>query len=274
MHLWHHSYKDHSEAKQNWLGSLKNACRDLRHWIGEGDMLIAHRTFLTTGYWILTGLLFVCGLAMLAITPSSQAAFGPAQRIFFIHLPTAICTFIAASTLFIASVGYLWTRSMKWDDLANSSGKVTVLLCTIVLLTGMIWGKSEWGSWWTWSPRLTFSLVLWTLYVVYLIIRPMIHEPARRATISAVYGLAAFIDVPLVYVSVKLIPDIHPSSTVLDPTMRVTLLVWFLAIPLMTAGLIALGCSLNTRERALLGRSTTGAESQPKPINTNTGEPS
>ncbi|MBL4809690.1 MAG: cytochrome c biogenesis protein CcsA [Phycisphaerales bacterium] len=237
-------------------------------------MLTAHRTFLTTGYWILTGLLFVCGLAMLAITPSSQEAFGPAQKIFFIHLPTAICTFIAASTLFIASVGYLWSRTMKWDDLANASGKVTVLLCTIVLLTGIIWGKSEWGSWWTWSPRLTFSLVLWVLYIVYLIIRPMIHSPTRRATISAVYGLAAFIDVPLVYMSVKLIPDIHPSSVELDPTMQITLLIWFLAIPLMTAGLIAAGCSLNTRERAMLETSATNTQSQQEPINTNTGSPS
>ena len=91
------------------------------------------------------------------------------------------------------------------------------VLCSIVLLTGMIWGRGAWGLWWTWSPRLTFSLMLWLLYVVYLIIRNSIESSQRRAVISAVYGVIAFLDVPLVYLSARLMPDIHPASIELDP---------------------------------------------------------
>ena len=206
---------------------------------------------LIIGYWSLTAVLFVIGLLMLVFATPAESAFGPVQRIFYIHLPAAICMFVAAFSLFVASAGFLWTRSMKWDDLADTSGKVTVLLCSIVLFTGMVWGKSEWGTWWTWSPRLTLSLILWILYVVYLIIRPSVHTPTRRANICAIYGLAAFIDVPIVYASVKLMPDIHPSSVQLEPAMQLTLLVWSAAVPLMMIGLIAAGYSLNRKRRAL-----------------------
>ncbi len=207
--------------------------------------------FFVLGYWILTSLLFVGGLILLAVYTPTESTMGPVQKIFYIHLPVAISMFTAAFTLFVASIGYLWSRSMWWDDLAVASGKVTVLLCTIVLLTGMIWGKSAWGQWWTWSPRLTFSLVLWLLYVVYLMIRPAIESPSRRATVSAVYGLAAFLDVPLVYISVKLMPDIHPSSIELEPAMRTTLLAWSVPIALLAAGLIVSRFKLNRRLRAL-----------------------
>jgi heme exporter protein C len=203
------------------------------------------------GYWTLTLVLFVVGLVILVVYTPTETSMGPVQKIFYIHLPVAISMFLAAFTLFIASVAYLWQRSMKWDDLAEASGKITVLFCSVVLLTGMIWGKSAWGQWWTWSPRLTFSLVLWLLYIVYLMIRPMIESPTRRATVSAVYGLAAFLDVPLVYISVKLMPDIHPSSIELEPAMKLTLLVWSFPVPMLMGGLIMMRYKLNRRVRAL-----------------------
>src|SRR5512133_1020212 len=117
---------------------------------------------------------------------------GQIQKVFYIHLPVAICTFLACLVAFIASIGYLVQRKMNWDDLAASSAKVAVVLCTIVLITGMIWAKGAWGRWWTWSPRLTFSLMLWLLYVVYLIIRNSVDSSQRRALISAVYAVIAF----------------------------------------------------------------------------------
>lgn len=218
-------------------------------------------------YWVITGLLFVIGLCMLAFYTPTETVFGPVQRIFYIHLPTAICMFAAASTLFVSSASYLWSRCDKWDDLAASSSKVTVLLCTIVLFTGMVWGKSEWGHWWSWTPRLTFSLVLWILYITYLAIRPMIKSPTRRATICAVYGLAAFVDVPLVYVSVKLMPDIHPSSFELESGMKLTLFVWSLALPLMVFGLITVGYTLNRQSRARLGPIDPETNQQPSMTN-------
>jgi heme exporter protein C len=219
------------------------------------------RTPLAIGYWLLTLLAFAATTVMLlAYTPIEQT-MGIVQKVFYVHLPVAINTFVAAMVVFVASIGYLWQRKMWWDDLAAAAGKITALYCGVVLLTGMIWGKSAWGLWWTWSPRLTLSLVLFLLYVVYLMIRPAIESPQRRAVVSAVYGIAAFLDVPLVYLSVKLMPqDIHPSSIELEPAMQLTLAAWFVPVTLLMAGLVAARFRLNRRHRAISERSRVQAE--------------
>ncbi len=197
-------------------------------------------------YWLVTLLAFAGALGMTAFWTPQEQTMGVVQKIFYIHLPSAINTFFAAMVVFIASVGYLWQRQLWWDDLADAAAKVAVVFCTVVLLTGMIWGRSAWGHWWTWSPRLTFSLVLWLLYVVYLMIRPSVESGQRRALICAVYGLIAFLDVPLVYLSTKLMPqDIHPVSIGLAPSMKLTLLVWFVPVTLLSVGLVRARYRLN-----------------------------
>ena len=211
----------------------------------------AGRKGLILVFWLVTLALFATTTLMMVFYAPVESTMGPVQKIFYLHLPVAINTFVAAFFVFIASVGYLWQRKLWWDDLAAAAGKIAVLYCSIVLLTGMIWGRSAWGQWWTWSPRLTFSLVLFLLYVVYLMIRPSIESPQRRAIVSAVYGIAAFLDVPLVYLSVKLMPDIHPSSISLAPEMKYTLWAWFVPVSLLMIGLVATRFLLNRRVRAL-----------------------
>ncbi|MFG0286298.1 MAG: cytochrome c biogenesis protein [Phycisphaerales bacterium JB039] len=191
-------------------------------------------------FWGATILLVVVGVAMAAFYAPVEETMGPIQKVFYFHMPVAVTTFGAALVVFIASLGFLWQRRSHWDDLAHAGAQVTVLYASIVLLTGMIWAKQAWGYWWTWSPRLTFSLILWLLYVVYLMIRSSIEAPERRALVSAVYGVIAFLDVPLVYFSTKLLPDIHPASIELAPEMRQTLLVWLVATPMLCAGFIAM----------------------------------
>jgi heme exporter protein C len=201
------------------------------------------------GYWLVTVALFAAVIAMLIFYTPVDRELGAVQKVFYLHLPVAINGFAAAFLVFVASVGYLWTRSMWWDDLAAAAGKVTVLFCAIILITGVFWGRSAWGVWWTWSPRLTFSLVLFLLYVVYVLIRPTIDSPQRRAVICAVYGIIAFLDVPLVYLSVRLMPDIHPSSISLEPAMRTTLLAWFAPVTMLMIGLVGARFALNRRLR-------------------------
>lgn len=202
-------------------------------------------------YWLATVIAFIGALTMVAFYTPVESTMGPVQKIFYLHLPVAINTFVAAFIVFVASIGYLWQRDSRWDDLAAAAGKVTVLFCLVVLLTGMTWARSAWGKWWTWSPRLTFSLVLFLLYAVYVLIRPSIESPHRRAVICAVYGIAAFIDVPVVYLSVKLMPDIHPSSIALEPAMKVTLLAWFVPVTMLMAGMVHQQFSINHRLRSL-----------------------
>jgi heme exporter protein C len=206
--------------------------------------------FIVPGYWVLTIAGFAAVMAMMMLYAPIDREMGMVQKIFYIHLPVAINAFVAAFIVFVASIGYLWNRTLWWDDLAAAAGKVAVLFCGVVLLTGMVWGRSAWGVWWTWSPRLTFSLVLFLLYVVYVIIRPAIDSPQRRAVVCAVYGIIAFLDVPLVYLSVKLMPDIHPSAISLEPAMKTTLLAWFAPVTMLMLGVLGARYSLNRRLRS------------------------
>jgi heme exporter protein C len=200
-------------------------------------------------YWTAALLALVGALAMLLTYTPTEETMGQIQKIFYLHLPLAINTFLAALVVCIASVGYLFQKHTFWDDLAYAAAKITLILATGVLATGMIWGHSAWGTWWTWSPRLTFSLMLWLLYAVYLVVRSSIESPQRRAVVCAVYGLTAFLDVPIVYLSSKLLPDVHPSSIQLIHSMKLTLLVWFVPVTMIAAGLVAARFSLNRAQR-------------------------
>lgn len=236
----------------------------------HSDSPAPSRSIALRAYWSVTALLFVAVVVMALWYAPVERSMGLAQKIFYAHLPVAINTFVAAFVVFIASVGYLWQRQLWWDDLAAAAGKVTALLCAIVLLTGMTWAKSAWGLWWTWSPRLTFSLTLLLLYVVYPMVRSAIESPQRRAVVSAVYGVIAFLDVPLVYLSVKLMPDMHPSSITLEPAMKHTLLAWFVPVTMMMAGLIHANYGLH---RALRHRGESNAHPDRSPTRQPGGEP-
>jgi heme exporter protein C len=204
---------------------------------------------LLIGYWALTLVLFAAALVRVIWFTPEELTMGPVQKIFYLHLPVAVCTFLGCLVSFTASIGYLVQRKTAWDDLAAAGARVAVQLCTVVLATGMIWGRSAWGQWWTWSPRLTFSLVLWLLYVVYLALRMSFPSGQRRAVISAIYGIIAFLDVPLVYLSARMMPDIHPSAVELAPAMRLTLAIWFPPVVLLTAGLIYGKFTINRAHR-------------------------
>lgn len=198
-------------------------------------------------YWGLTLAFLVAAILVAALYAPIESTMGVTQKIFYVHLPAAVNTFLAAFVAFVGAVAHVWTRRRVWDQLAHAAALVTVLFCTVVLFTGMVWARSAWGYWWTWSPRLTFSFLLWLLYAAYLVLRPSIESPERRALVCSVYAIVAFLDVPLVYLSVKLLPDIHPSSVTLAPAMRHTLLVWFVPVTMLCAGLIAARFSLSHR---------------------------
>lgn len=194
--------------------------------------------------------MFSAAAVMLVHYAPGEATEWPIEKILYLHIPVAIDTFAACVVAFVASLGFLWQRQMFWDDLAGAASKVAVLLCTIVLVTGMIWGKAAWGMWWTWSPRLTFSLVLWGLYVIYLILRSSIECPERRAVVAAIYSTIAFLDVPLVYLSSRLMPeDKHPASLELAPGMGATLTTWWVAVTLSALVLIVMRYRLARQQR-------------------------
>ena len=213
-------------------------------------------TTFTLIYWLLVLLTLGGATVMLFTYTPVEATMGPIQKLFYAHLPSAINAFLGCLLAFIGGVGFLWQQRMKWDALSAAGAKVAALMCTVVLITGVIWGKLAWNAWWTWSPRLTFSLLLWLLYVVYLIIRPSIESPQTRGTVCAVYAIAAFLNVPLVWMSARLMADIHPESVALDPAMKLTLAVWFVPVTLLSVGLIV----------AIYRRDRRRAERELKPV--------
>ena len=129
----------------------------------------------------------------------TERSMGVIQRIFYLHVPSAWTAFTAFFICFIANLQYVFRRQPRWDWLAVASAEVGLAFTTVVLVTGPIWAKPVWGIWWTWDARLTSTFVLWLLYVSYLLLRTLIEEPDRRALLSALFGIFAFIDVPLVF---------------------------------------------------------------------------
>lgn len=170
--------------------------------------------------WLLTtAVLAVVGVYIWAIyfTPV-EALQGPAQKIFYIHVPSAfIGLYVGFGIVAIAGALYLWLRDERLDRLGASAAEVGLLFLTVVLLTGPFWGRPVWGAWWAWDARLTLTLFMWFVFVGYMIMRGAIEDPAERARYSAVLGILGALLVPFVHLSVYLFRTLHPMPIVLKP---------------------------------------------------------
>ena len=132
------------------------------------------------------------------------------QRILYFHVPSAWVGFLAFFVTLVSSVGYLWQRRRAWDAVALSSVELGVAFTTAVLITGSIWAKTAWNTWWTWDPRLTTSAITWAIYLAYLMLRGAVDDPEQRARFSAVYGIAGFTSVPITFMAIRWWRTIHP----------------------------------------------------------------
>jgi heme exporter protein C len=185
--------------------------------------------------------LAAAGYAIFFIAPEERT-MQAIQRIFYIHVASAWNAFFAFFLVAVFGVLYLVKRQPRYDWLGASSAEVGLAFTSIVLITGPIWAKPVWGIWWTWDARLTSTFVLWLMYLAYLLIRNLVEEPGRRAVLSAVYGIFAFADVPLVYMSIRWWRTQHPQPVIaggagsgLDPTMRAVLFfTWGALLALLT----------------------------------------
>ena len=133
-----------------------------------------------------------------------------AQRIIYFHIATAWVGFLAFFVTFVGGVAYLRTQSRTWDIVALSSAEIGTVFMLGVLVSGSIWAKPAWGVWWVWDERLTISLVQFLIYVGYLMLRASVEDPSRRARFAAVYGIVAFISVPINFIAIRLWRTQHP----------------------------------------------------------------
>src|SRR5208337_4523820 len=184
------------------------------------------KTFSPTVHLLVTLAWMIVAYWMIFLYAPQELTMGEVQRIFYIHAPCGWVAGTAYFLLFLCSVAYLWKRSPLADDLAHAAGEVGFVFCSAVLVTGPIWAKPIWGIWWTWDARLTLTFVLWLMYIAYLLLRSLVEDPQRRSVLCAVYGIFAFADVPLVYMSIRWWRTQHPQPVIgggqgsgLDPTM-------------------------------------------------------
>jgi len=202
----------------------------------------------------MTKRIILAAVAILLVIASAYASFyiaptertmGVIQRIFYFHVASAWAGFSAFFICFIGNLLYVWKRKQQYDWLGVSGAEVGLAFTTVVLITGPIWAHPVWGIWWTWDARLTSTFVLWLLYVSYLLLRTLVEEPDRRALLSSLFGIFAFIDVPLVFGAIRWWRTQHPQPVVmgaqgsgLDPTMKAVFFFSVFAMHVLMVSLI------------------------------------
>lgn len=183
-------------------------------------------------------MVLIIGLYSVFFYAPIERVQGVVQKIFYIHVPSAWVSYLAFFIVFIASIIFLISSRPLWDTIAYCSAEVGVIFNTMVLITGPFWGKPIWGTWWSWDPRLTTTLILWLIYLTYLTLRAYGGPGSSRY--AAVLGVVGFLDVPLVHVSVKWWRSLHPTPVVINPqgpqlerSMLITLIIMLIAFTIL-----------------------------------------
>lgn len=196
--------------------------------------------------------LLLGGLAFVSIMITIPMAFlyapedvvqGPAQRIFYFHVPIAWIGMLAFVVMAVASIGYLWKRDERWDWVARAAAEIGTVFITLTLITGSIWGRTTWGTWWSWDPKLTASLILWFMYIGYLMVRSYMGRTPASANAGAVLAIIGVVDVPIIYEAVNLWRGLHPSAQVgvegaLPPSVVLVLMISLAGFTLLYAFLM------------------------------------
>ena len=203
----------------------------------------------------LTALGLAAGLVLAFGVAPREEIQGNVQRIMYLHVPSVLVAYLAFAVVLVASVAYLARRSEAADRLAQASAEAGVLFTGITIASGAIWGKPTWGTWWTWDARLTSVAILFVMYLGYLLLRAMIEDRERAARYSAVLGIVAALDIPLVHFSVSWWRTLHqppsilkPGPTTMPPVFLVVLLVNLAAFTLLYAWFVTKRVRLLRRE--------------------------
>lgn len=179
------------------------------------------------------------GLVAAMLAPPDRIQ-GDLQRLMYLHVPAAWLAFLSFAVTLGGSVAWLWRREPRFDRVAAASAEVGVFFTGLAIALGSVWGKPTWGVWWTWDPRLVTTALMFFVYLGYLALRRAVADPVSRARRSAVFGVVAFVQVPVVHLSVVWWRALHQPATVLRPgdpsidhTMLAALLVNVLAFTLL-----------------------------------------
>ena len=194
-------------------------------------------------------LMLVAGAAIFVYAPT-DALQGPVQRIFYLHVSSAIAAYGCFAVVLVGGIIYLRNESAVADRFARAGALAGVVFTTVTLVMGMLWAKPIWGSFWTWDARLTSTLVLWIIYAGYLLVRRLAEPGRQAARLAAVVGIFGFIDVPVVHFSVTWWRTQHPGPVIvndaLPPQMLGTFLFTLACTLVLAAVLIAIRYRIET----------------------------
>jgi heme exporter protein C len=185
-------------------------------------------------------LMLVAAGAIFLFAPT-DALQGPVQRIFYLHVSSAIAAYGCFGVVLIGGAVYLRNESATADRLARAGALVGLVFTTVTLVMGMLWAKPIWGTYWTWDARLTSTLVLWIIYAGYLLVRRLAEPGRQAARFAAVVGIFGFIDVPIVHFSVTWWRTVHPGPVIVNDALPPQMLLAFfvtMACTLVLAGVM------------------------------------
>ena len=171
-------------------------------------------------------LMLVAGAAIFLYAPTDYLQ-GPVQRIFYLHVSSAIAAYGCFAVVLVGGIIYLRTENVIADRFARAGALVGVVFTTVTLVMGMLWAKPIWGSFWTWDARLTSTLVLWIIYAGYLLVRRLSDPGRQAARLAAVVGIFGFIDVPVVHFSVTWWRTQHPGPIIVNDALPAQMLTTF-----------------------------------------------
>ena len=153
-----------------------------------------------------------CGFWIFLKLPIETSQGFP-QKIMYLHVPTFIATYLAFFVVFTFSIAYLWKRDLMFDQIAKVSAEVGLIFCALLLVTGAIWGRPTWGTYWVWDARLTTTLMLFLIFMGYFLLRMSVNDRDKEARLASVLGIIGCLDIPIIHKSVEWWRTLHQPST-------------------------------------------------------------
>jgi heme exporter protein C len=159
---------------------------------------------------VITILLFVTAVGAVFFYAPLEAVMGQVQRVFYFHVANAWVGMLGFMVAAVAGIVYLRKGDRKWDIVGLAAIEISFVFFFTAIVSGSIWARGTWGTWWTWDPRLTTAAICELVYAAYFMLRAGIEDPDRRARFGAVYAIISFISVPLTFISIRIFRTIHP----------------------------------------------------------------
>lgn len=155
-------------------------------------------------------LMLAAAIYMVFVFAPIERVMGLVQKVFYFHVSAGWVGMLSYLVAAIAAVVYLVTRRRSWDTVSLAAVELGLVFMLINIITGSIWARPIWNTWWTWDPRLTTATIMELAYAGYLMLRGAVEDPERRSRFASVYAIIAFISVPLTYFSIRIFRTIHP----------------------------------------------------------------